>query len=154
MSSGGYIVTVPSYLPDGRQNPEWRRAYYAKNRDRINATNKACRERDPERAKEWGRKSAAAGRAERRAVILEAKTRPCADCGGVFHPECMDFDHVRGEKGFNVGRAVCQTIPVERLRAEMAKCEVVCANCHRLRTARRAGRLSLAVVVEQGRMEP
>ncbi|MEX0659320.1 MAG: hypothetical protein WD080_09315 [Egibacteraceae bacterium] len=72
-------------------------------------------------------------RARNRAIVEEAKNLPCADCGRRFPPFVMDFDHVRGEKLWNIaemwGRA---TEPV--LRAEIAKCEVVCANCHRLRT--------------------
>jgi hypothetical protein len=49
----------------------------------------------------------------------------------------MDLDHVRGRKEFKVSEAVqkAYSINVERLHAEIAKCDVVCANCHRIRTA-------------------
>jgi hypothetical protein len=48
----------------------------------------------------------------------------------------MDFDHVRGQKAFNIGN--CRyDVSVERLLQEIAKCDVVCAVCHRLRTVRR-----------------
>ena len=48
----------------------------------------------------------------------------------------MDLDHVRGPKEFKVSEAVqkAYVISVESVRAEIAKCDVVCANCHRLRT--------------------
>jgi hypothetical protein len=46
----------------------------------------------------------------------------------------MDFDHVRGEKQSNVASLVGMSASEERLRAEIAKCDVVCANCHRERT--------------------
>jgi hypothetical protein len=51
----------------------------------------------------------------------------------------MDFDHVRGEKKFKVAEAVqfAYGLNFDQLRAEIAKCEVVCANCHRIRTASR-----------------
>lgn len=51
----------------------------------------------------------------------------------------MDLDHVRGVKEFKVSEAVHHAygIRMERLMAEIAKCEVVCANCHRVRTQRR-----------------
>jgi hypothetical protein len=51
----------------------------------------------------------------------------------------MDLDHVRGVKGFKVSEAVRRAygIQIQRLLAEMEKCEVVCANCHRMRTAAR-----------------
>lgn len=71
------------------------------------------------------------------AVIAEAKAVPCVDCGGRFELEQMDFDHVTGTKRFNIGQAR-QQVSVETLRAEIAKCDVVCAACHRVRTARRA----------------
>jgi hypothetical protein len=51
----------------------------------------------------------------------------------------MDFDHRPGEKKcFALANAMGQTrISAERLRAEIAKCDVVCANCHRIRTYER-----------------
>src|SRR5688572_24069191 len=56
------------------------------------------RERHPERLKENQR----AHVNRRRAFMNAIKDRPCADCGGSFPPYCMDFDHVRGVKSFNV----------------------------------------------------
>lgn len=63
------------------------------------------------------------------------KKGPCLDCGGEFSPCCMDFDHVRGEKELGVGQMVSYN--QDRLLAEIAKCDLVCACCHRLRTQRR-----------------
>jgi len=50
----------------------------------------------------------------------------------------MDLDHVSGSKSFKVSEAVqaAYAYPLEKVFAEIAKCEVVCANCHRIRTAR------------------
>jgi len=61
----------------------------------------------------------------------------CADCGvsGKKHPEIMDFDHLR-DKSFNVGSGVTRFSKAKMLE-EMQKCEIVCANCHRIRTAKR-----------------
>jgi hypothetical protein len=58
---------------------------------------------------------------------------PCADCGSVFPPCCMHFDHVpeRGPKLFNV--ANCDRALAD-VKAEIAKCDIVCANCHAIRT--------------------
>jgi len=64
--------------------------------------------------------------------LRKQKDVPCADCGGRFPPECMDFDHVRGKKAFGIGGRVGRT-PLKDLFREMAKCDVVCANCHRIR---------------------
>jgi hypothetical protein len=71
----------------------------------------------------------------RRAVMREAKSAPCADCGGLFPPECMDFDHVRGDKVDCVARMFMGGGAA--FLAEIAKCEVVCSNCHRIRTKER-----------------
>jgi hypothetical protein len=65
------------------------------------------------------------------------------DCGE-GDPVVLDFDHVRGEKLFSVSKGLTDR-SFDTLVAEMAKCEVVCANCHRRRTARRAGFARAAV---------
>jgi len=67
--------------------------------------------------------------------LKELKAKPCVDCGQVYPPEAMDFDHISGDKVNQVtdmwswGR--------NRVLAEIDKCELVCANCHRERTIRR-----------------
>ena len=78
-----------------------------------------------------------AERVERnRSLVRKAKSVPCADCGRRYPHYVMDFDHRPGEKKcFALASAMGQTrISAERLRAEIAKCDVVCANCHRIRT--------------------
>ncbi len=70
------------------------------------------------------------------ARIAELKANPCLDCGGTFPPECMDFDHRPGEvKLFGVSHG--KAYAWERVEAEIAKCDLVCANCHRIRTRAR-----------------
>ena len=71
-----------------------------------------------------------------RAKIHELKAVPCADCGLRYPPYVMQFDHVRGQKCFNVGEAI--TLNMAALLAEAAKCEIVCSNCHAERTWRRS----------------
>lgn len=74
--------------------------------------------------------------AQNRAIIREAKNRPCVDCGIQYPPYVMQFDHLdRTEKRFEVSDIGART--AETLRAEIAKCEVVCANCHAERTHQR-----------------
>lgn len=73
--------------------------------------------------------------AKKAKIVEQAKAVPCADCGGTFPACSMDFDHRPGEgKTFNIGVSA-RTVSEEQLRAEIAKCDVVCANCHRVRTA-------------------
>lgn len=77
-----------------------------------------------------------------RQAIRKAKDVPCADCGRRFPHYVMDFDHRPGEvKCFNVSIAAGQPrLSWERMAAEIAKCDVVCANCHRERTYQRRKR--------------
>lgn len=67
--------------------------------------------------------------------VNSRKAAPCSDCGGTFPPVCMDFDHRRGEEKV---RDVSKCRTVTAAEAEMAKCDLVCANCHRIRTSLRA----------------
>ncbi len=71
-----------------------------------------------------------------RAIIEEAKDTPCMDCG-VSYPKCvMDLDHRPGEiKSFSISKGLRKSTGV--LRAEIAKCDAVCSNCHRIRTHER-----------------
>src|SRR5262249_43664655 len=71
--------------------------------------------------------------------IREAKNVPCADCGRRFPHYIMDFDHRPGEKKcFNLAIAAGRPrLSWEKIAAEIAKCDVVCANCHRERTYQR-----------------
>lgn len=70
--------------------------------------------------------------AERRKFLNQIKNRPCKDCRRRFPSVCMDFDHRRGRKKFAIGKAL--GCGMRALAAELAKCDVVCANCHRIRT--------------------
>lgn len=73
-------------------------------------------------------------RRELRAWLNEQKCIPCADCKGTFPSMCMDFDHRdRNDKSFGIGRWA-NGMSRATLAVEIAKCDVVCANCHRIRT--------------------
>lgn len=69
-------------------------------------------------------------------VVRRAKDKPCMDCGIKYPYYVMQFDHL-GEKAFNIAEAPGSAIPLPRLLREIAKCEVVCANCHMERTHQR-----------------
>lgn len=61
---------------------------------------------------------------------------PCLDCGGMFPPHVMDFDHRDpAQKSFQLSAPRALLKPRRELLAEIAKCDVICANCHRIRTA-------------------
>jgi hypothetical protein len=78
---------------------------------------------------------------ERTTYLLEYfNSNPCVDCGEE-DPVVLEFDHLDADaKSFDIGQA----LPYRRWQTileEIEKCEVVCANCHRRRTARRRGAL-------------
>lgn len=62
----------------------------------------------------------------------------CLDCG-YSNPMALEFDHVNEDKKYNVSDMVRKGYKWETVLAEIKKCEVVCANCHRIRTNRRGG---------------
>lgn len=69
---------------------------------------------------------------QRMAWYAAIKSKPCADCGHTFPPYCMDFHHALGDKKFSISKKWL-TPDMGLLEAELAKCELLCANCHRIR---------------------
>lgn len=89
--------------------------------------------------------------AARRRVLLQERVRylmeyfqshPCVDCGET-DPLVLEFDHL-ADKAFDIARGI-RDRNWETVLKVMAKCDVVCANCHRRRTIRRGGFLRAAV---------
>lgn len=72
-------------------------------------------------------------REENQAFLKELKeSQPCMDCGREYPYYVMQFDHVRGQKLFNVAEMKAESR--ERVLKEVSKCGIVCANCHAVRT--------------------
>jgi hypothetical protein len=94
--------------------------YYENNKDKWLAWNRASKRRARE-------------------ALSNAKLVPCVDCGQSFPPYVMDFDHL-GDKVTNLAKMASNGVGLAKLQAEMDKCEVVCANCHRIRTHERSAR--------------
>lgn len=65
--------------------------------------------------------------------LIEIKqSSGCVDCGET-NPIVLDFDHLKDKK-YNVSRMIHDGFSWKAIRKEIDKCEVVCANCHRIRT--------------------
>lgn len=79
--------------------------------------------------KEWHRK--------RKEHLVQYKGGKCFDCGGVFPACCYDFDHREPEeKLFTISYAASNgRVSMEELEKEADKCDLVCSNCHRIRTS-------------------
>ena len=95
---------------------------YLKRRSYYLAKSKECRKQYVNRARD---------------VVRALKCKPCTDCGQQFHFCAMDFDHVKGTKKFMLSRFSHSKHGIEKLKVEAAKCDVVCSNCHRIRTHNR-----------------
>ena len=86
-------------------------------------------------------------------LLVDLRAVPCADCGGSFPPCAMDFDHRPAEPKLSGVTRMIGRSGTERILAEVAKCDIVCANCHRARTFGRrrdeALRAGVAQLVER-----
>lgn len=70
------------------------------------------------------------------------KNHPCMDCNNTYPPCVMDFDHRNSnEKEKEVARMVAGGWSRDNIIKEIKKCDLVCANCHRIRTFRRNNKL-------------
>jgi hypothetical protein len=77
--------------------------------------------------------------AENKQLIYDYLSKhPCVDCG-CTDIRCLEFDHVRGNKSAGIAQMLHDAISWATIEAEIAKCEVRCANCHRIKTLERGG---------------
>lgn len=79
---------------------------------------------------------------------------PCVDCGET-DPVVLECDHLpKSDKRFEVGRAITSSsMSWRKVLSEIKKCDIVCANCHRRRTARRAKQYRLTCVHSSADLE-
>ena len=109
---------------DGRQGScrECNKAYHHAHWERHMAQIKARRKRQREVARAF--------------IVSYLRLHPCVDCGE-SDIVVLEFDHLR-DKTSNVSYLI-STGEIPRIKEEIAKCDVVCANCHRRRTSERGG---------------
>lgn len=125
------------------------RADFARARNRADGLQPYCRTcravLDHERyEREVGRtvprRSRTSYETPRGAWLRSLKTgRPCTDCGRIFDPQVMQWDHLPGYEKFGDISGGFPGRTEEEILREIAKCELVCTNCHIMRTFRRNG---------------
>ena len=64
--------------------------------------------------------------------------KSCVDCGE-DDISVLTFDHVRGEKKYNISDIVTRGYNIESIKTELQKTEIVCFNCHMRREQKKAG---------------
>jgi len=114
----GRRVPAPYCRPCKR---EYDRNYWASNEQYRNS-NVAHGEKRRERNIEYVQK------------VLE-ESGGCSDCPET-NPIVLEFDHLR-DKTHNISEMCRSTYSIEAIQQEIDKCEIVCANCHRIRTHNR-----------------
>lgn len=97
-----------------------RRAWYERNRDHAIAYSVESSRRIRDR--------------NCRFIFEYLRESSCEDCGEDDFI-VLEFDHRFGDKVDSVTKMALNGVSLKRLEAEIEKCEVRCANCHRRRTA-------------------
>lgn len=104
-------------------NATWR----AENKDKVRAADKRHRDLYPERARERHIKHYTT----KREILDKAKNVPCLRCGLRYPSFVMEFHHRDPSTKIREGRGNMKSVTLKNLEAEIAKCDVYCANCHR-----------------------
>lgn len=102
-------------------NKKRSRAYYKRNQEKHKRTVGERRNKSKQTCREY--------------VWEYLKTHPCVDCNET-RLVLLEFDHVRGKKDKAICHSVTNGWSIKRLQNEIDKCEVRCANCHRLKTSK------------------
>lgn len=96
--------------------------HYEANKDKIKARTARRNKKQRRKNKEY--------------VAFIKSLSHCVDCGN-DNDVVLEFDHVRGKKRGNISDMSHQSYSIETIQLEIEKCEVRCANCHRIETHKR-----------------
>lgn len=109
-----------------------------------------CRSCKSEQQKKWYEKNkeehSAKTRENKQRAIAAAQqfvwdylsAHSCVRCGE-SNPIVLEFDHIRGQKKMHVSEMVRRGYGINSIGEEIAKCQVLCANCHRIKTSEERG---------------
>jgi hypothetical protein len=103
--------------------------YQEKNRKSINAQRRAKYHANKGDPNHYIHKNEAIQQEKRRTLLAELKDFPCMDCGVKYIPAVMEFHHRDPSEKDGTVTKVAYT----KMREEAAKCDLLCANCHRIR---------------------
>ncbi len=138
----GETKPLHQFPPVRRSEPEKRQCWC---RACFSEANKRNYWKHPESVRSRVGRNSSRRRAEsQRRAIEYLVAHPCVDCGE-RDIICLQFDHLT-DKTFDVSVMISTGASWHRILAEIAKCEVRCANCHARKTARERGYRKLAAI--------
>ena len=111
------------------KNPLYRKFYRLANRDKMNQQKRQLRNKNRVKYMQIDREKLSINKD----IIAQFKFQPCSDCNVQYDPFIMHFDH--REPKYKI-RSISRmgTYSLRTVLSEISKCDVVCANCHGLRT--------------------
>lgn len=115
MSSGLIYQRVTGSSPSSPTNNQYQAKWYAANKPLQASRVRAIKQ------------------LKRLFVNALKENHPCTDCGKFYYPCQMQFDHIANDKAFNIAMSY-SNVGWDKLVEEIEKCELVCANCHAIRT--------------------
>lgn len=71
--------------------------------------------------------------------------KSCIDCGN-SDIRVLEFDHVRGNKLYEVSYMITKSYRLSKIEEEISKCDIRCANCHRIITQERRLKTNLNLI--------
>ena len=101
--------------------------HYKRNKDKYKAKSRKRNKEQRKRNKDY--------------VAFVKSLSSCVDCGE-DNPVVLEYDHVRGEKRANISDMARQSYSIKTIQIEIDKCEIRCANCHRIVTYERRENIS------------
>ncbi len=98
---------------------EFQKEYYIANKEKVIKNSTKQRERSRIKMREF--------------LISYLESHPCAHCGE-SDIVVLEFDHLTNK--LNNISTLMKNAAIKKLKAEILKCQVLCANCHRRKTAK------------------
>ena len=104
------------------KNAQYQREWYERNKEKKKAQSVVNRQKAVARNRDF--------------VRFVKESNPCTDCRQTYPYYVMDFDHL-SDKVRGVSVLMNQGVSLNKILEEIEKCELVCSNCHRVRTFKR-----------------
>lgn len=128
------------HCPGCRENKEF--SEFGKNRTNYDGRQDYCRKCKSLQDKKYYKNNKRAHKLRIKKYINQNRlqlwkyleSHPCVDCGE-NNPIVLEFDHIKENKLFAVAKMVTKYSWIN-LKKEIAKCQIRCANCHRIKTAK------------------